>query len=129
MAYLKTYYPLEYFTVLLSSNDNSVDKISLYIQSARSHGLNIAPPSINESEYSFTTKNKSIIFGLNAIKGIGKETIAKILTIRGSQPKKIFSNYLNAITSMANNSVGVKSIETLIKVGAFDSLLENKSRA
>jgi DNA polymerase-3 subunit alpha len=129
MAYLKTHYPLEYFTVLLSSNDNSVDKIALYIQSARGHGLNVAPPSINESEFGFTTKNKSIIFGLNAIKGIGKETITKILTIRNNQPKQNFSSYLNAITSMANNSIGVKSIETLIKAGSFDNLLESKSRA
>jgi DNA polymerase-3 subunit alpha len=128
MAYLKTYYPLEYFTVLLSSNDNSVDKISLYIQSARSRGLNIIPPSINESQYSFTTKHKAIIFGLNAIKGIGKESITKILAIRSQQPKQVFSNYLNAITSMANNAVGIKIIETLIKAGSFDNLLQGKTR-
>jgi DNA polymerase-3 subunit alpha len=128
MAYLKAYYPLEYFTVLLSSSDSSVDKISLYVQAARAHGLKIAPPSINDSLYSFTTKKNAIIFGLNAIKGIGRETINKILAIRNMQPNQMFKDYLMAITSLANNTVTIKVTETLIKAGAFDGLLKDKTR-
>jgi DNA polymerase-3 subunit alpha len=128
MAYLKTHYPLEYFTVLLSSSANSVDKVSIYAQGARELNIKVTPPSINQSQYSFSIQNKSIIFGFDSIKGIGNETITKILEARNSSTDHKFSNYIQAIGKLCNASVGLKATETLIKVGAFDELLEDKSR-
>jgi DNA polymerase-3 subunit alpha len=128
MAYLKTHYPLEYFTVLLSSSANSVDKISLYIQDARNLSINIVPPSINYSQYDFTIQNKTIVFGFNSIKGIGNETINKILEARSSVPNQKFTNYIQAIGKLCNSNIGLKATETLVKVGAFDELLKNESR-
>jgi DNA polymerase-3 subunit alpha len=128
MAYLKVHYPLEYFTVLLSTSENSADKVALYVQSARGIGINVLPPDINESEYSFRIDGKKIIIGFNTIKGIGYETITKIINARDTLKSKKFNNYIHAITTLANYGVGIKSVESLIKVGAFDDLLENKSR-
>jgi DNA polymerase-3 subunit alpha len=128
MAYLRTHFPLEYFTTLLSSSANSVDKVSLYIQGARELNIKITPPSINQSQYSFSIKNKAIVFGLDSIKGIGNETITKILEARNSMSNHKFDNYMQAIGKLCNANVGLKATETLVKVGAFDELLENKSR-
>jgi DNA polymerase-3 subunit alpha len=128
MAYLKVHYPLEYFAVLLSTSENSVDKVALYVQSARAIGIQIIPPSINMSEYSFQIKNKSIVFGFNSIKGIGNETINKIIAARNSAPTKEFVSYIDAIAKLCNAGVGIKAVETLITAGAFDQLLTDKSR-
>jgi DNA polymerase-3 subunit alpha len=129
MAYLKTHYPLEYFSVLLSTSENSVDKVSLYVQSAHDIGISVTPPSINDSDYSFQIKNKSIIFGFSSIKGIGNETIGKILEARNSMKDQIFTNYTQAIGKLCNAGVGVKTLETLIKAGTFDALLKEQNRA
>jgi DNA polymerase-3 subunit alpha len=128
MAYLKAHYPLEYFTVLLSTSENSVDKVAVYVQSARAIGINVLPPCLNDSDYSFQIKDKTIVFGFNAIKGIGNETINKILEARASVKNKKFTNYTQAIAILANNGIGQKTMEVLIKVGAFDQLLEDKTR-
>lgn len=128
MAYLKTHYPREYFTVLLSKSANSVDKIASYIQEARNLGIKVAPPSINHSQHDFIIKNETIIFGFNCIKSIGSETINKILAARNSMPDCKFNNYIQAIGKLSNSSVGIKATETLIKAGAFDELLNDKSR-
>lgn len=127
-AYLKYYYPLEYYCVLMSSVGNSVDKIAEYVSVARAHKIDILPPNLNTSLYEFSIKNKAVIFGFSAIKGIGSETINKLMVIRNNQPKKQFSNYLQAITALANNAIGIKTVETLIKAGCFDDLLKDKSR-
>jgi DNA polymerase-3 subunit alpha len=128
MMYLKTYYPLEYFTVLLSTNDNSSDKISTYIKHAKQIGLEVLPPSINNSNSNFSIYKNKILFGFNAIKSIGTESIKKILHTRELQPNKVFTSYMNAIHQMSMNDITFKILETLVKVGCFDELLEDKTR-
>ena len=129
MAYLKFIYPLQFFTTLLSSNDNSADKIAMYVADAKKCGINICPPSIQDSHFNFSIKKSKIIFGFNAIKGIGRETINKILSIRNQQPNHEFKNMFYAIGLLANNSIAIKTIEILIKAGCFDCFLEkNQTR-
>jgi DNA polymerase-3 subunit alpha len=70
--------------------------------------------------------NGSVVFGLGAIKGIGSETINKIIKIK--QRVNTFDNIIKTISLLATNGVGIKNVETLIKVGCFDSMLEEKSR-
>lgn len=124
MAYLKIHYPIQYFTTLLSSNDNSADKISTYVNEARKNGIEVCQPSIQYSHFNFSIKKSKIVFGFNAIKGIGRETIHKILTIRKSQENYEFKNLFDAIGKLANNSIGQKTIEILVKAGCFDCFLE-----
>jgi DNA polymerase-3 subunit alpha len=128
MAYLKVHYPLEYFTVLLSTSENSTDKISTYVQSARNIGINILPPSLNKSDYGFRIQGKNIVIGFNTIKGVGHETINKIIDARNTLITKKFESFTQAITVLANNGVGNKTVETLIKAGTFDELLGDKTR-
>lgn len=124
MAYLKIHYPIQYFTTLLSSNDNSADKISMYVNEARKNGIEVCQPSIQYSHFNFSIKKSKIIFGFNAIKGIGRETIQKILTIRKAQENNEFVNLFDAIGKLANNSIGQKAIEILVKAGCFDCFLK-----
>jgi DNA polymerase-3 subunit alpha len=127
MAYLKVYYPLEYFTILLSSSENSPDKLALYSQAANANEIEIIPPDLNKSSSTFIIDKKAIVFGLGAIKGIGYETVNKILTIRNNTKNHEFSDYIDAINRLATGGVGIKVIETLIKAGTFNNLLGEHS--
>jgi DNA polymerase-3 subunit alpha len=68
-AYMKTYYPTEFMTALMVSDEEDMDRIRLEIEEARMKSVNILPPDVNESRRHFTfIDNKNIRFGLKAIK-------------------------------------------------------------
>ena len=70
-AYLKTYYPVEFMAALLSTEVQNTDNIVKYIAEAKAMGIEILPPTVNESHHSFTVSDGKIRFGLSAIKGTG----------------------------------------------------------
>jgi DNA polymerase-3 subunit alpha len=127
MAYLKTYYPREYFCVLLSASENSPDKLAQYSQAARTHNIEVLPPDLNKSNISFTIDKKGIIFGFVAIKGLGYETANKLITIRNNCSNKEFVDYIDAINKLASGGIGIKTLEILIKAGSFDNLLNKQT--
>jgi DNA polymerase-3 subunit alpha len=70
-AYMKYYYPTEFMTALMVSDEEDTDRIRLEIEEAKSKNIQILPPSINESRKHFTfIDNSTIRFGLKAIKGL-----------------------------------------------------------
>ena len=69
-AWLKHYYPVEYMANVLSRC--SPDKLPVYIKECRDMGIEVLPPSVNESGRSFTPVGKGIRFGLASIKNVGK---------------------------------------------------------
>lgn len=126
LAYLKTHYPLQTISVLMSFGDASKEKIISYIKESKVLGIKIVGPNINESTMSFVILNKSIIFSLTSIAGLGRETAKKIIQIRDQQPNKKFTDAIKAIAILANNGVSTKILESLIKVGAFDELYDRR---
>ncbi len=125
MAYLKTYYPLEFFVCLLTYNNNATDKIITYLIEAKKNKIAILPPSLNYSQENFTIHQGKILFGFNAIKGIGYETIKKIITIRYSCLEKKFTNLFDALTKLINYDIGLSVLQILINAGCFDEFFNN----
>ena len=117
-AFLKTFYPVEYLSALLSSVSNDLDKIQLYILTARKMDIQVLPPDINGSDADFTPDGQSIRFGLASIKNVGEGVVEKILTLRGDQPFTSMENFCERIDL---KSVNRRTMESLITVGAFDS--------
>ncbi|MDR2461674.1 MAG: hypothetical protein LBD05_00480, partial [Mycoplasmataceae bacterium] len=128
MAYLKCKYPMEFFTEILSSNDGNNEKISEYINEAKEYDISFLQPSINNSNFNFEIFDNKILFGFSVVKGIGYETIKKLLSTRRSFGKK-FTNWLETIAFLSKNGISVKTIELLIKIGAFDEILNDKTRS
>ena len=126
MAYLKTYYPLEFYCCLLTYMGGSAGKMTTYIEEAKRKGLKILQPDINNSISGFKIYNKSILFGLSTIKGIGFETIKKIIDARNELENKKFDNVLHAIQILSSKSIGEKAIEALVKAGSFDVLFDKQ---
>lgn len=121
-AYLKYYYPVEYMAALLTSVIDNPGKVSEYILVARSMGIEILPPDINEGEAGFSVSGKGIRYALTAIKSIGRPVIDAIVEERNLGGP--FRNLKDFLTRMSGNErdVNKRAIENFIKAGALDSL-------
>ena len=124
-AYLKTYYPTEFFAALLNSFITSLGKISLYINECKRLNIKILRPDINRSYSKFTVDGDDIIFGLAAIKNVGEGAIESITQER--EKNGLFKDFIDFCKRISSNEVNRKCIESMIKAGVFDSLGTNRA--
>ncbi|KHO21959.1 DNA polymerase III subunit alpha [Mycolicibacterium setense] len=119
-AYLKANYPAEYMAGLLTSVGDDKDKAAVYLADCRRLGITVLPPDVNESVQNFASVGDDIRFGLGAIRNVGANVVASLISTRTEKGKYTdFSDYLNKIDIAACNK---KVTESLVKAGAFDSL-------
>ncbi len=119
-AYLKANFPTEYMAALLTSVRDDKDKSALYLSECRRMGIKVLPPDVNESNGEYTPRGRDIRFGLAAIRNVGEGVVASIKTTRESKGNfTSFGDFLAKVDAQVCNK---KTIESLIKAGAFDSL-------
>jgi DNA polymerase-3 subunit alpha len=119
-AYLKANYPAEYMAALLTSVRDDKDKSAIYLAECRRMGIRVLPPCVNESDADFTPIGPDIRFGLCAIRNVGANVVASIVATR--KAKGAFTDlgdFLKKVDAVVCNK---RTIEALIKGGAFDSL-------
>ncbi len=118
-AYLKARYPVEFMTALLMSDAENTDRVILDIEECRSLAITVLPPSVDESDFSFSVIDDSTIrFGLNAIKGIGGNVVAQLIEARTLKNNR-FSNFVEFLESCGPKVINKKSLEALAKGGAL----------
>ncbi len=118
-AWLKTHYPSEFMAATMSSDMDKTDKVVTFIEEARSMGLTVEPPDVNCGEFQFSVDEEGhIIYGLGAIKGLGEGPIECILEAR--QHGEPFADLFDFCARIEPRKVNKRSIEALIKSGAFD---------
>ncbi len=123
-AYLKAHYPVEFMASLLTSERNDVEKIAYLIEECKRMNIEVLPPDINESLKNFTVvpEENKIRFGLWAIKNVGENVIDAIVKEKKENGQfKSISDFVERVNSKDLNK---RSLESLIKVGAFDKLGE-----
>lgn len=125
-AFLKNYYEPEFLTAILNNRITKTDEIKHYTAYAKSEGIEILPPDINESEAMFSVKDRKIRYGLGAIKNIGVGVIGDIIAERRENGK--FASFEDFIERTAGNYINKRMVENLIYAGAFDSLGIYRSR-
>jgi DNA polymerase-3 subunit alpha len=119
-AYLKANYPTEYMAALLSSVKDDKDKSALYLNECRRMGIKVLPPDVNESDSEYTPRGKDIRFGLAAIRNVGENVVSSVVRNRSAKGRYgSFGDFLAKVDAVVCNK---KTIESLIKAGAFDSL-------
>ncbi|GAA2382241.1 DNA polymerase III subunit alpha [Dactylosporangium salmoneum] len=120
-AYLKANFPAEYMAALLTSVGDDKDKMAMYLSECRRMGIEVLPPDVNESAGPFTPVGKDIRFGLAAVRNVGHNVVDAIVRCRQTQngPYKDFDDFLSKVDAVVCNK---KTIESLIKAGAFDSM-------
>jgi len=119
-AYLKANYPTEYMAALLTSVRDDKDKSALYLSECRRMGINVLPPDVNESNSEYTPRGKDIRFGLAAIRNVGEGVVASIKSAR--EAKGAFTSFGDFLAKVDAQVCNKKTIESLIKAGAFDDL-------
>jgi len=119
-AWLKCYYPTEFFAALLSTELSDTDKIVKYSKDAAKRGLTVKPPNVNFSDYHFGAHGDEVYFGLGAIKGVGEGAVLAITEARETLPEKKFTSLDEFFNTIDVRRVNKKVIECLIKAGAFD---------
>ncbi len=120
-AWLKTHYPSAFMAAVLSSDMDNTDKIVALIEEVNRMGLELLPPTVNESEYKFTVvDDKTIRFGLGGIKGVGKAAIENIIEQRIENGK--FEDLFEFCNRIDSRKANRRVIEALIKSGAADAL-------
>jgi len=126
-AYLKANYPSEYMAAVLSHNLKDASKLSFLMMEARKMGIQVLPPDINESDYLYTVnKDGNIRYGLGGASGVGEIAVKAIINEREANgPYKSFFDFIKRVDL---RSVNKRTIETLVKAGAFDCF-ENVHRA
>ncbi|MEK9180067.1 MAG: DNA polymerase III subunit alpha [Patescibacteria group bacterium] len=124
-AYLKAHYPEEFMAGLLNAEVSDIERIAVLIQEAKQSGLEILGPDVNKSFVNFTPssepgKKPEIRFGLEAVKNVGSEVTRAIIEerMRGGP----FQNFEDLLSRVQHKDLNKKSLESLAKSGAFDSL-------
>ncbi|MEE3078530.1 MAG: DNA polymerase III subunit alpha [Bdellovibrionota bacterium] len=125
-AFLKYYYPAQFFAGLLSTELNNTDKVTIYINDAKKYGVQVLPPDVNESLWMFNVVDNNLRFGMGAIKGVGEGAVENIIAEREENgPYVGFIDFLERVDLKAVNK---RVIEALIKVGAFDNIESSMNR-
>ena len=119
-GYLKANYPTEYMAALLTSVRDDKDKSALYLNECRRMGIKVLPPDVNESQSDYTPLGSDIRFGLTAIRNVGENVVASIVANRTNSGR--YESFGDFLTKVDANVCNKKTIESLIKGGAFDSL-------
>jgi DNA polymerase-3 subunit alpha len=119
-GYLKANYPSEYMAALLTSVKDDKDKMAIYLAECRRMGIKVLPPCVNSSDANFTPTGTDIRFGLSAVRNVGGNVVSSITSSRREKGAfGDFADYLRKVDAVACNK---RTIEALIKAGAFDSL-------
>ena len=149
-AYLKANYPVEFFCAMMTNDMADTDKLGQYIAEARSMGIEVLPPDVNESQVHFAPAQSrrgvppdqasgsgpvtdkrdarpalAIRFGLAAIKGVGEIAVEAILKARREGGR--FQTLADLCERVDGHSVNRKVLEALIKCGACDSLGQTRA--
>ncbi len=125
-AYLKAHYPIEFMTALLTSEMGNTDKVVQHIEESKKMGIQVLPPSVNESFAEFTCVGDRIRFGLTAVKNVGTTAIESILDSRRKiGPFKSFFDFTERVDLRVCNR---KVLESLIRCGAFDPFRLHRSQ-
>ena len=119
-AYLKANYPTEYMAALLTSVRDDKDKSALYLNECRRMGIKVLPPDVNESQSDYTPLGSDIRFGLTAIRNVGENVVSSIVANRLTSGR--YESFGDFLAKVDANVCNKKTIESLIKGGAFDSL-------
>ena len=139
-AYLKAHYPAEFMAALLTSDQNTIDRIAIEVREAREMGIAVLPPSVNESFGEFAvipykqgeeparnsaSRNDAggrIRFGLNAVKNVGHLVAAEIVAERKRGGP--YTTLEALVERVKTKDLNKKSLEALIKVGALEGFGE-----
>ncbi len=126
-AWLKAHYPAEFMASVLSADMDNTDKVVRLIDECKQLELDVIPPDINVSKYTFSADDQSrIVYGLGAIKGLGSAAIDSIVSERTSS-EGAYDDIMDFCKRIDGQKLNKRAQEALIRAGAMDSLGHNRA--
>ena len=124
--WLKAHYPAAYMAAVLSSDMDNTDKVVTFIEECRQMRLRVEPPHVNHSDYMFTERDdRTIFYGLGAIKGVGESAIEGIMESRRVDGP--FNDLFQFCKRIDLRKANRRVLEALIRAGALDELGPNRA--
>jgi DNA polymerase III subunit alpha len=125
-AWLKAHYPAAYLAAVLSCEMDKTDKVVTFIDDCRGLGLSVLPPDVNESVYRFAVADeRSIRYGLGAVKGVGAAAVEAIIGER--QARGPFTSVGDFCRRVDLQRVNRRCLEALLRSGCFDRIGRNRA--
>jgi DNA polymerase-3 subunit alpha len=118
-AYLKAHYPAAFMAALMTSDYDDIDRLAIEIAECKHMGIEVLSPDVNESfvEFAVVPDTNQIRFGMSAIKNVGIAAVEEIIRARTEKPFESLEDFFSSVNT---RTVNRKSLESLIKAGAFD---------
>jgi len=127
-AWLKAHYPAAFMAAVLSSDMDNTDKVDEFIRECRDLGLEVLPPDINRSQHAFTVVDeRTILYGLGALKGVGHAAIDMIGEDRAANGA--FASLSDFCNRIDHHKVNKRALDVLVRSGALDPLDPDRNRA
>lgn len=124
LAFLKVHYSVHFMASLLTTAIGNEEKISQYIHEAKQMDIEIFPPSINVSGYSFRVENGAVRYSLGGIKGVGAAALKEIFQAR---KRKKFTDLFDFCMRVSPKAVNRKTLESLVHSGSLDEFSEDRA--
>jgi DNA polymerase-3 subunit alpha len=138
-AYLKAHYPVEFMAALLNAEVSDIDRIAFLVSEARQNNIPILPPDVNGSLVKFAPEGSpsqispgktwegKVRFGLLGIKNVGEQIAQAIIEERARGGP--FANFTDFLARIQHKDLNKKSLESLAKCGALESLGVERNQA
>lgn len=133
-AWLKAHHSAEFMAATLSSDMDDTGKVQTFWRDSLANGIKVLPPDVNASGYRFEPVSdehsaqglppRTIRYGMGAVKGTGQGAVEDILRVRQEGP---FVSLFDFCRRIDRHSVNRRSIEALIRAGAFDQIEPNRA--
>ena len=125
-AYLKTHYPLSFFSASMSMDMSNTDKLNQFYEELKRLSINVHNPCINNCFADFVPRGNTIYYALSGIKAVGFEAISNVIKEREENGK--FLSIEDFITRVSSKDTNKLQLEGLVKAGAFDCLDKNRAK-
>jgi len=134
-GWLKVHYTAEFFCANMTVEMDDTDKLKVLFEDAQKMGISFEAPDVNRGFHRFEPiTDKSIRYGLGAIKGTGQQAIEAIVAARegrgegpNGQESGPFKSLFDFCRRVDRTRLNKRTVEALIKAGAFDSLHLNRA--
>ncbi|MDC0214372.1 DNA polymerase III subunit alpha, partial [Gammaproteobacteria bacterium] len=124
-AWLKAHYPAEFMAANLSAEMQNIDRVVVLANEVNDLGLNLRPPSINQSSYRFEAIGKDVIYGLGALRGVGETAVESMQSERDSSGD--YQDLVDFCQRLGSKKINKRVVEALIMAGAMDCLFDRRS--
>ena len=124
-AYLKANFFPEFMTANLIYEMGNKEKMTMFTRELQSRGIDVLPPDINESGWEFTWTGKAVRFGFGGVKGVGHGAAEHVIELRHADGH--YDSLYNVCERIDTRKCNKRVIDHLIKVGAFDSIHDNRN--